>query len=180
MSKVDWSLAPEWCNCHGYIGNTEFQVWFDAFSYQYVKSGKRYQFEEYENYALADICRITERKKLAAWSGQQDGLPPVNTVCNYMRNYKREGSEYVKARVLHHDGGSVIVRILEGDGKGSLKESRGGDCGGHSIFLAIKTPEQLAAEQRETAIREFMDIVGTDCRVTAGKAVDAGFKREVV
>ncbi|MNQ75258.1 hypothetical protein D3C85_900440 [compost metagenome] len=47
-------------------------------------------------------------------------------------------------------------------------------------FRPIKTPAQLAAEQRETSIREFMDIVGIDCRVTASKAVDAGFKREVV
>lgn len=35
-------------------------------------------------------------------------------------------------------------------------------------------------DQRETAIRELMDIAQVDCRVTAARLVDAGFKREVV
>lgn len=47
-------------------------------------------------------------------------------------------------------------------------------------FRAIKTPEQIAASARETAIRELMDIAQVDCRVTAARLVDAGFKREGV
>jgi hypothetical protein len=35
-------------------------------------------------------------------------------------------------------------------------------------------------DARETAIREIMDIADVDCRVTAARLVDAGFKREVV
>lgn len=35
-------------------------------------------------------------------------------------------------------------------------------------------------DKRETAIRELMDIAQVDCRVTAARLVDAGFKREVV
>jgi len=47
-------------------------------------------------------------------------------------------------------------------------------------FRAIKTPQEEAAELRETAIRELMDIAQVDCRVTAARLVDAGFKRDVV
>ena len=35
-------------------------------------------------------------------------------------------------------------------------------------------------DARETAIRDVMDIAQVDCRVTAARLVDAGFKREVV
>ena len=123
---------------------------------------------------------LIPRPQPKPWSGPEDGLPPIDSVCEFMWNYKREGSEYVKARVLHNDNGSMIVRILDGEGKGSLKENRGGDCGRHPIFRPIKTPNQIAAELRETAIRELMDIAQVDCRVTAARLVDAGFKREVV
>lgn len=49
-----------------------------------------------------------------------------------------------------------------------------------NTFRAILTPEQRAADERETAIREIMDVADVDCRVTAARLVDAGFKREVV
>lgn len=140
-------------------------------------------------YGSLDAELIAHEPTVKQWSGPQDGLPPIGTLCEFMWNYKREGSEYVKVRVLHHDGGSAIVRILEGAGKGSLKENRGGDCGNHPIFRAIKTLEQLAAEQRETAILDLASEISgytgrEDPKVAHEKLAaylfDQGFKREVV
>lgn len=103
------------------------------------------------------------------WSGPQDGFPPVNTECEVSTDH----GAWEHCTVLAHGYDDFKPHAVVQCASGLWMEEVTG-------FRAIKTAEQLAAELRETAIREFMDIVGTDCRVTASKAVDAGFKLEVV
>jgi hypothetical protein len=105
------------------------------------------------------------------WSGPEDGLPPVGTVCEI--HNPRLG--WVRCEIVAHknmDCGGKPHAIAWIDGN-NLDQSQG------NRFQPIKTPDQIAAEKRETAIRELMDIAGVDCRVTAARLVDAGFKREV-
>jgi hypothetical protein len=114
----------------------------------------------------AELVPHDERQQPKQWSGPQDGLPPVNTECEVETDY----GVWEHGIILCHGYDDFKPHAVAQCASGLWMEEVNG-------FRAIRTPEQLAAELRETAIREFMDVVGTDCRVTAGKAVDAGFKR---
>ena len=132
--------------------------------------------DEWVNVWLPDSARYQKINK--PWSGPEDGLPPVGIECEYnpmvptafMPTYLK----WSKVRIVTHD-------VQMGDTY-AVFSGLSGYCGNRrpECFRPIKTPEQLAAELRETAIRELMDIAQVDCRVTAARLVDAGFKREVV
>lgn len=95
------------------------------------------------------------------WSGPEDGLPPLNTVCQMM------------------DGVGCwidVIIIANYDGYAHGWNSSEKDCF-YSNERNEFRPVQTGAEKRETAIRELMDIAQVDCRVTAARLVDAGFKR---
>jgi hypothetical protein len=118
-----------------------------------------------------DPARYIERQSAQPkqWSGPQDGLPPVNTECEVETDY----GVWEHGVILCHGYDDFKPHAVAQCASGLWMEEVTG-------FRAIKTPEQLSAELRETAIREIMDIADVDCRVTAARLVDAGFKREVV
>jgi len=118
------------------------------------------------------------------WSGPQDGLPPVGTVCELSESVllaDSETSDWFEAGTKVEVGGHAIfdgatgpvcvICVVDENFTGTITDG---------CLRPANTAEQLAAEQRETAIREIMDIADVDCRVTAARLVDAGFKREVV
>lgn len=116
--------------------------------------------------------------KKPTWSGPQDGLPPVGFRCE--AGIPHTSGPDNEVSIIWIEGRVIAYFEVKGNTYAWFAEDDGFYPPAVLEFRAIKTPDQLAAEQRETAVREFMDIVGIDCRVTAGKAVDAGFKREVV
>lgn len=163
MNKVDWSLAPD----DAQIYSPEFgdcnAVWYK------VDAGKVFcwpigSYEWSERYKMIGELIYRPKQEPKPWSGPEDGLPSVGIEVNY------EGEKCTV--VAHVSEGSLQAVILQGDDDWYYSE--GGE------IQAIKTPEQLSAEEREKSIREVMDIAQVDCRVTAARLVDAGFKREVV
>ena len=112
---------------------------------------------------------LNPRPQPKPWSGPEDGLPPVNTECEVETNY----GVWEHGVILCHGYDDFKPHAVAQCASGLWMEEVNG-------FRAIKTPEQQAADTRETAIRELMDIAQVDCRVTAARLVDAGFKREVV
>lgn len=124
---------------------------------------------------------IIARPTVKPWSGPEDGLPPVGIQVEIRNTKNRDcspGPEGLFGKsvtvmacfVNMHDYDIVAV---EGDDGGCF-------CFRADMCFPVKTAQQLAAEKRETAIREIMDVADVDCRVTAARLVDAGFKREVV
>ena len=179
MSKVDWSLAssdaqiysPEFGDCNA--------VWYK------VDGGKVFCWPIgshgwSERHTMIGELIYRPKQEPKPWSGQEDGLPPVNTVCEvvegtaYWDSHESEwlGSNVKVKAAFVNDLGQSIVAVERFDGRCS--------CFIIECLAVTKTPEQIAAEKRETAIRELMDIAQVDCRVTAARLVDAGFKREVV
>lgn len=122
------------------------------------------------------------------WSGPQDGLPPVEwcavgkmvQVMSLPTHHHEDVSIYLSkpskivASYTDDDGDTFLMLRIDCD------FGTGYECFAAHRVLPAKTEKQIAAEQRETAIRELMDIAQVDCRVTAARLVDAGFKREVV
>jgi hypothetical protein len=153
MADIDWSKAPEWADRLIRMSTTNRLAWACRNKYQYIDGAESFLFSDAptDGFMLNQTVFVEGRPTTqpAAWNG--DGLPPVGAVCEYMWDYKQEGSFYVQVEVLAHDKGSAILRALSGPKTGELRESRGGVCGprnGQAIFRPIRTPEQIAADER--------------------------------
>lgn len=125
-----------------------------------------------------DSARYVERpKQPQAWSGPEDGLPPVGLEVEATYD---DGSYswgyWLNTKVLCYGEERTFVNQLSRGTENTWLEGAITSAG--LKYRPIKTAEQLAASARESAIREVMDIAQVDCRVTAARLVDAGFKRE--
>lgn len=107
-----------------------------------------------------------------SWSGAEDGLPPVGTVCELRT--KRGGWGEAEIKYQGRRGICVWLWVRR---DGNSEQVEWAESPDKLEFRAIRTPAQIASEKRETAIRELMDVADVDCRVTAARLVDAGFKR---
>lgn len=149
--------------------------------YKWVKSDSMYNGQ-------IKPSDIIARPQPKPWSGPEDGSPQSEW-CSVGRMV-----QVMSLPTHHHEGVSVylskpskiVASYTDDDGDSFLMLRIDCDFGtGYECFAAhrvlpAKTENQLAVETRETAIRELMDIAQVDCRVTAARLVDAGFKREVV
>lgn len=120
-----------------------------------------------------DVAGMIERPQSKPWSGPEDGLPPVGMVCE---------AEYINAWLKvecigHYKDYAICVREYLTKDDDEIIDV---DIYPKNHLRTICHGAKLAASSRETAIRELMDIAQVDCRVTAARLVDAGFKREVV
>jgi len=195
MSKVDWSLAPAWCKGFGLIGIGEFEVWFDDHHYEYLHDGNKHAFGDACTFKFCALSSIEERPKAATWSGPEDGLPPVGTVCELSESVllaDSETSDWFEAGTKVEVGGHAmfdgatgpvcVICVVDENFTGTIAEG---------CLRSIRTPEQLAAEDREKAVIDFkqvLDELSQDyCMHLTPHAIDwlavrldrAGFKREV-
>lgn len=115
----------------------------------------------------ADIVRRPQPKP---WSGPEDGLPPVGSrvIVHECTHYHAKRFNGQLVRIVAHDEGKYAVFAADNFEYHALVAEK---------FKLPPTAADIAAELRETAIRELMDIAQVDCRVTAARLVDAGFKR---
>lgn len=169
MSEIDWSKAPKEathaCPKYGRFYKKDRKgLWFQNGFFWCLKG---------DSDGLTDLVSRPEEAASPAWNGE--GLPPVGTVLEYMWNYRAHGSEYVNARVIVHDNGKAVVRVVSGEHKDCLGESNGGLCGDEPVWRPIRTPEQIAAEERETGVRDLKSVAFERFRsVSAGcDAIDA-------
>lgn len=162
MSKVDWSLAPDDAShARDYQRGVDF----------YKRESSLWMFWDRNKWDVAvgtPERDCIERPQPKPWSGPEDGLPPVNTVCDL--------------RMKDGGWGDAVIKYISATQcvwlwlNGNPDQREWSSEPWKMDFRPIRT----AAEKRETAIRELMDIAQVDCRVTAARLVDAGFKREVV
>lgn len=155
-------------------GATHFSPYNDDF---YKVDGQKYLYFIYgrSEWSIGDVIAppswieqlVLVPKQPKPWSGPEDGLPPIGSVCE-VENPLEDG-QWCKVKILAWDAECAVFQA-EADYPYVY------DGQGIEGFRPLRTPEQ----QRETAIRELMDIAQVDCRVTAARLVDAGFKREVV
>lgn len=130
----------------------------------------------YDSYANplfgGTVCYFNKKENPKPWSGPEDGLPPIGIECDFSNNRVKIIAHIDQPACLDDEYKKLAVG-QQGD-RGPIVFGRARN------FSLAKTQEQLDADQRETAIREIMDVADVDCRVTAARLVDAGFKREVV
>lgn len=160
----DWKLAPEGAT-HFHFGSVKYSAHWKKEGYFCVTDFESAGWRE--DFHPITISEYIERPQPEhkPWSGPEDGLPPIGSVCE-VENPLEHG-QWCKVKILAWDAECAVFQA-EADYPYVY------DGQGIEGFRQIRTPEQL----RETAIREVMDIAQVDCRVTAARLVDAGYSRK--
>ncbi|WP_313087251.1 hypothetical protein [Stutzerimonas nitrititolerans] len=163
MKEIDWSKAPE--GAQGYMPKSIIWAegwWKDICGKRFFcHAGQDEWKETHANaFGLHGFVYRPDYAQGAAWSG--DGLPPVGT------------------RVVIHDDGSLIYGhgesgevIAHVEDTAVVRMSYGLGC-----FTAecLRTPEQIAAEEREKAIQELIKVTCIN-HGEAARIHDAGYRK---
>jgi len=123
---------------------------------------------------LFELDREIFEKK---WDGE--GLPPIGTICE-RRTHAEVGGRYEQVRIIAYTSkGFAVWENTDGMFAGVAKENM--FIPGVPAFRPIRTPEQIAAEEREAAIGEMMTFLGGEgsaLRDTFTRMYDAGYRKQ--
>lgn len=142
--KIDWNEAPEWAVGHGLVVMGAIkQVWYGEQAYMVIGDSRSYCYgggdgETRHNHLPNAIQFKTLRP--APWTGE--GLPPAGIECMVYDGVIAGA----KVKILAHDG-CLAVFSHEGEYKGRTAHA----------FRPIRTPEQIAAEDRATSVQEMVN-----------------------
>lgn len=161
MKEIDWSKAP--------ADATHWDTESNRFSK--VKEGKAwFQSGFFWFISDADPSRFIPRP--APWTGE--GLPPVGTVCevephNTYWGLVTLGPVEMKIAAYHDD----LVWLIDKEGKSHWTRTDKAD------FRPARTPEQIAAEEREKAIDAIQDdlSLSPECRYIAKRVYESGYRK---
>jgi hypothetical protein len=168
--NIDWSKAPEGATHYDastYRVNSfmklEDYTWFywppESPDPKWIQWGKT------TSYNVADMI---ERPKQPTWLGPQDGPPPVGVVCEF----SVRGGDWIRGDIRYLSANTCVI---------------GGENEEHVYhpfiisFRAARTPEQIAAEEREkAAIAMSQATQGAKDWMEAFRMLhDAGFTKQV-
>ena len=138
-------------------------------SYQFFKDGE---------WEMGFGCMSNSYLEIAQpepWTGE--GLPPVGTVCELKFEH---WTDWERHEILCHGKTFMFVRELNSglDREGSMSMDG-------IMFRQVRTPEQIAAEEREKAIEgmiadtNILTGIMSDRRIMAGQLYDAGYRKQV-
>jgi len=159
--QIDWGKAPE--GAMVLLKNVRDGAY--AVSESYGDEAKTWHWPDprYSFPLMPSMWRIVaERPSTPSWSGE--GLPPVGTVCEV------DGENVVI--VAHHCNG-VHAIYAESITDGLLCYGDPGE------FRHIRTPEQIAYEERESAVDEMQAIYeGGNYHAGLYALYDAGYRKQ--
>ena len=185
--KIDLSKKPEgathinphsglWVKCFG--GNSG--------SYQFFNDG------EWEMGFGCMSNSYLEIVQPEAWTGE--GLPPVGTVCEFAGGTNCPEDPFDKD-LKEGDEVTIIAHFKDGESElaaftfNPRNLSRGNACveqGMHGCFRPIRTPEQIAADDRQKGIEELGNFLSATSTTptpylweAAQKIYDAGYRKQV-
>ena len=177
MSNVDWSKAPEGAthyaprwedNCMyrpvfwRVVGNRGVEAWA-------INADGTMQHHDAPGWISSDRSRLIPRPTAPQWNGE--GLPPVGATVEYkgFRDHWKQGSYVGQFR------GQIVIGCHESGVVGICESAE---------IRPIRTPEQIAAEEREKAIKAMVDVLqvsdnlsGTAEYIVCGILHDAGYRK---
>lgn len=182
-SKVDGAFAA-WFGCRnpvfedgGWSDIGTVELWLSEdpedrkkvvvrrFEWQAAVDALKAEVRPTESMALyhQEVGRITRQ-----WSGE--GLPPVGTVCEcHLPGELTNNYSWVEAKVIWHNGPTECAVVRSTSKLAWCDE-----------FRPIRTPEQIAAEERKKSINAMFDIFEGfpgDCMASLGALYDAGYRK---
>lgn len=171
-SKIDWSKAPE--SAMVLLKHTRGGAYAVAESFSDDARTWYWPDPRYSFHLMPAMWRVVaERPTTPSWSGE--GLPPVGVVCEYC--CVNDKWRQVK----------VIAHMIEMQKDKPCAVSQLGDTGplcigGASSFRPIRTTEQIAADEREAAIKEMTANYAKNSDTLAGWAAyvydTLGYRKE--
>lgn len=169
--SIDWSTAPEGAT-HWEPRSYDFaEGWMrkDGDGWSYWSEGREVWVRGVLTCDVSAEREATfEARPQETWDGQD--LPPVGIECEFSLNLGSIG--WAKGRVIGHDG---VFAVISHKGKYHPRNE-------HSV-RPIRTPEQIAAEEREKAINQMISDAGyVDPKIGTFVAMrnlyDAGYRRQ--
>ncbi|HGX3429725.1 TPA: hypothetical protein ACNH9H_002877 [Pseudomonas aeruginosa] len=169
--SIDWSKAPE--------GTTHYHMAEDINPWRKIEGtvayehyrGKWLRVNSFNEGCMPGYYVPIPQE---TWNGQ--GLPPVGTVCE-RRTLPGGDGRYEQVRIIAHTRkGFPVWENTDGVFAGISKFPH--LVGGLPEFRPIRTPEQIAAEEREKAIEEMCFAEETLTVKQAKALYEAGYRRQ--
>lgn len=166
-SEIDWSKAPGWAT--GYGNSPGGPVWFSDDSYTYVdgrQEGRVFSIIIGEGWCLEEIRTVSSRPSF--WSGT--GLPPAG--CEI--EYHSPSRGWRPGEYIGQFNGQMVIGCRETGVIGYCPTE---------IVRPIRTPEQIAAEERDRAVDAMMETfmvtgsVKSTLRSACLALYDAGYRK---
>lgn len=181
MNEIDWSQAPEWANARiRNRGTPQLMAWAESYTEDVIFLRDDRVGTVCPRLAVGCWELVAARPTTPSWSGE--GLPPVGVVCE--AKWGRSG--WSRCVVFAHkpNANSGVDVLVDVDGDWTFFDKP-------SMFRPIRTPEQIAADEREAAIMEMTHVIymkrcGLDCtpcspadevKVAASALYDAGYRK---
>lgn len=168
-TEIDWSKAPE--------GATHFDPDSSDMCWEKHVGGSTYAWSntnsKWYGYRCTDEHRLIARV-LPEWSGE--GLPPIGTVCEWRDD---EAASWQKVEVRYLSKHTALLHF-PGDGDGDTEGAFSPSC---CQFRPLRTPEQIAAEERLDRVHAIEGIMlrGQELALTvtqiAAAIDDAGYRK---
>ncbi|MFG3926433.1 hypothetical protein ACGEMM_17720 [Pseudomonas aeruginosa] len=162
--SLDWSKAPEGANKAGFTGPDNYLQFYRIpgrfGDYDYWSEKRGWCGNDFPTCAN----HLFERPAKVEWDGQ--GLPPVGTVCEYRHmiwpEYRPCEIRYIseESLVAYDDAQEQVYRTCD------------------MLFRPVRSPEQIAAEERAKAIEEMCFAVETLTVKQAKALYEAGYRRQ--
>jgi len=173
MSGIDWSKAPEGTMGHALIGQSFRPVWVGDNWYEYIE-GARHRFapdpDMFYAFARSELHSYIENPSATAWTGA--GLPPIGTILEC--RFAVDPCTWRQGTVTHkgmQPEGFKFCMVDTGEYQACYS-----DAGGW--LRPIRTPEQIAAEERMAAAYAMCAIARTLTNVDAVALYDAGYRKQ--
>lgn len=175
---IDWSKAPEWASAYAQViyeheTTAKDFAWVCAEGYNVNPFGVTEQVchPYMKEFFTADRFRLIEFRptKYQAWSGE--GLPPVGTVCE-VKGCMSHYLQWNKVTVFAVRGKTVMF---------DMEDGRWGQTDSHE-FRPIRTPEQIAADERDKAAADMFKLfysVNDTGKEAMFRLYDAGYRLQV-
>ena len=176
--NIDWSKAPphatHWCP-----GNARIDAgWIYKAGHEFYSCYAEKSCEHIPNFPAWRALRLVPRPlEIAPWTGE--GLPPVGTVCEFKANILG----WVQATITAVTELSIVfTRPSYQNGRPLVEERLPHKA--IERFRPIRTPEQIAAEERRNAVQEMLVDASNFGRgvlhfVVAEDLYDAGYRKQV-
>lgn len=149
--------------CTGDTANGNSYMFDSPPAHWKIPPGFTIKMDKYPGTTLAEVVPTKYEK---SWGGE--GIPPVGTVCEY----------------VDWSGITRTVEVLAYSNDEAWLRSIGKECAIHSFttkyldkFQVIRTPEQVAAEERDKAINQMEFDTGYLDRGAFTKLYDAGWRK---